>query len=815
MEKKKNEILDYLVYFIIELCLYVYSVSQISEVTSILTGLLVYSFPFIFFYEGLYFREKEYNYAQIIKVILLIFLSEYYNVIVFVTFSLLTWIYSLCRNVFFLQQIYSIKYSENNKTEHRIAFKRITIYYFINYLTLFMVFYSCRTKFFESIIIFGITIVYFFILYCKSITYSPYFCISNIKENYYIPDSNIRYSFIERFSEVPFNDLFIMIPVIVGFLYIRAEKLSFCIISILLCIYIFQTIKNNYSVYKTKIINLYFPLFVHILLSTIFLYILSNFSVITEERKNIISNIIVTVLSADLIFNFTAMFILLQENYSKYNSIYLLKNTVTKVTVFVSVIIPGVLISLLILNLIPDKYFILYSIICVVLCISFSIWLLYSLKRALNTTDIILRLMSNTNSNIIRDYCNKHYDSENNDIDTILKIVTDTIAKKEYTSTKSVFYLVLQWIDKYRKEISIKKHLVFFESQNSFYTFVDILVTSLLDSKSSSIMKQFINEVYNVLKFANIEKEYKQYHIFYNSLKKLAKRLIQLNDHQYDELLWAIYNAYTYKSGYILSNLETSEMKESFFILESDEYRDFCVFYYEAIEEIIDESLKNNNIVFLKKINLFSTFFQYLPDNIILNSNFLEVLHKTTHCYSQILKETGYEKNLLHSILQEYKSLQHYLSYLKMPENLKELMLNVVFNSISSIYSSLLSNKIELEEYDLEILYEYFWKKDKYTDSLRYLQLFFYVLNFYFDYSFKDLKSDKRNHIWSRVSQLESIFLERNETKLYNELESNKSKILEKFPIIKSDYEKWVSLLNQEIDSYKEYRDSFNKKYGK
>ena len=81
-----------------------------------------------------------------------------------------------------------------------------------------------------------------------------------------------------------------MIPVIVGFLYIKAEKLSFCIISILLCIYIFQTIKNNYSVYKTKIINLYFPLFVHILLSTIFLYILSNFLDITEERKNIIQN---------------------------------------------------------------------------------------------------------------------------------------------------------------------------------------------------------------------------------------------------------------------------------------------------------------------------------------------------------------------------------------------------------------------------------------------------------------------------------------------------------------------------------------------
>lgn len=814
MEKKKYEILDYLVYFIIELCLYVYSVSQISEVTSILTGLLVYSFPFIFFYEGLYFREKEYNYAQIIKVILLIFLSEYYNVIVFVTFSLLTWIYSLCRNVFFLQQIYSIKYSENNKTEQRIAFKRITIYYFINYLTLFMVFYSCRAKFFESIIIFGITIVYFFILYCKSITYSPYFCISNIKENYYIPDSNIRYSFIERFSEVPFNDLFIMIPVIVGFLYIKAEKLSFCIISILLCIYIFKTIKNNYSVYKTKIINLYFPLFVHILLSTIFLYILSNFSDITEERKNIISNIIVTVLSADLIFNFTAMFILLQENYSKYNSIYLLKNTVTKVTVFVSVIIPGVLISLLILNLIPDKYFILYSIICVVLCISFSIWLLYSLKRALNTTDILLRLMANTNENAVRMYCNSKLIEENNDIQTILKITTDTIAKKDNISCKSIFYLVLHWLEKYREEISIKKHLVYFESQNKFYSFIKDIINSLLDSQAISIIEQYLCEIANIFRFTNIEEEYKQYHIFYNSLNKLAIRLINLNNQQFEELIKNIYNVYTFKAGHILSKLPFSEMKESFFIVESEEFGEFALFYYEPLEKIIYEASKKQNITFLKSIRLFSTLFQYIPDDTILNCNHLKILHKTTYCYLRILKENNFNKDLLHSIFCEYKSLQHYLSYLQTPENLKELMLNVTFNSISSIYSELLNRKVQLEEYDLEILYEYFFDEGKYTDSLRYLQLFFYVLSVSFDYSFNELELNKRNRIWSRVEQLETLFVERIEISLLNELNVRKNEIISKFPSIKTDYEKWNMLMKQEISSFKEYRDDFNKRYG-
>ena len=159
--------------------------------------------------------------------------------------------------------------------------------------------------------------------------------------------------------------------------------------------------------------------------------------------------------------------------------------------------------------------------------------------------------------------------------------------------------------------------------------------------------------------------------------------------------------------------------------------------------------------------------------------------------------------------------MQHYLSYLIIPEELNELMHNVMFNSISSIYSVLLNNKVQLEERDLEILYEYFFEEDKYSDYLRYLQLFFYVISVSFDYGISKLELDKRNHIWSRVEQLGAIFLKRNNNQLLNEFNSRKNEIISKFPFIKTDYEKWKSLVNQEILSFKEYRDNFNKRYGK
>ena len=46
---------------------------------SVRSYIFIYSFPFLFFYEGLYLKDKEFNYAQIVKLLLLIFLSNKNN----------------------------------------------------------------------------------------------------------------------------------------------------------------------------------------------------------------------------------------------------------------------------------------------------------------------------------------------------------------------------------------------------------------------------------------------------------------------------------------------------------------------------------------------------------------------------------------------------------------------------------------------------------------------------------------------------------------------------------------------------------------
>lgn len=811
MKKDTNYDLFKFFYFSLQIIVYFFSIFQLQKMTSFFAYLFVYSFPFILFYEGMYFKNIEYNYAQILKLLLLTFLIRKYDVFICYIFSILPWAQSVYRNVFFLQQEYSI--IANNKNKKRDKIIKFTIYYFVNLTTFATIFYVFHERLFECIVLFTISIFYLLILYSKSISYSPLFNIIDKDSNYFIPSSKIRFSVINSLASFELLELVWVLPILGGVLYLRCNILTVTMSLPILVVYIFKIAKNNISAYGKRIFSLYLPFMIQSFIILLFIYVYKNYTVLDSKNKINISSMVVSVISADLIFNFTAMFILMQENYNKYKSPYLLKNIVTKWTIFFSVIIPAAFIIILILDIIPEQFFIIYSIFCVCSCIFCSILLLNKLKRLLNTVNIILVLMSNTNSNIVRFY-SKGGITSNNDIDTILKISIDAIANKEYTELRTIFELILHWIEKYRKEISISDYSPYFESQNKFYSFVDILITAIVESKSSVIIKQFAAQIYEIISFADVENEYKQYHIFYNSLNKLIQEILMIDNIDFENSAKQLLNLYFYKAGYILSKLEDSIRKENFIVENSDDYRNFMSYYFEPLENTIKKSVNIGKYTFLRRINLFSVFFQNVPDEVTLNENYLKILQEITHTYSFILRESDYNQELVESIFSDYKSLIYYLSYLKMSDMLYELMTNVVFNSIKDIYTALINKKYLFDEMDLEILYSYFfYEKFHKKDYERFLSLFCVVVSTYFDYGLPYINKNNQNRIWSRIIQLKSIFEKKNNNELLTQVNIQINKIAEKHPQIISDYQQYEDSWEKTISSWKLYQEEFDKKY--
>ena len=166
-------------------------------------------------------------------------------------------------------------------------------------------------------------------------TYSPYFDNGSADPNYFIPSSKVNYLGLEKLESFQIPEFFCSIPVLAGFLYIKEDIFSIIFISCLYFVFIVRTLKRNISVYQMGTFKLYVPFIIQFALSFFFFKVLhKDYNLNNDELRNI-SSIVTAIISADLIFNFTAMFILQQENFNKYNSLYLLKKTVTSWTIFI------------------------------------------------------------------------------------------------------------------------------------------------------------------------------------------------------------------------------------------------------------------------------------------------------------------------------------------------------------------------------------------------------------------------------------------------------------------------------------------------
>lgn len=640
----------------------------------------VYIYPFIIFYEGLYFYDKELNYAQIVKILLFLFIKNNCNCKFIFIFTLLVWLYLVVQYVLYYKQEYKVGvfWWQNQKKKG----KDIYITFILNVLILFIV----------------------------------VFCL---KEN-----------------------------------------------------------------------------FQHIM---------------TEEKIENVTSWVITFISTDLIFNFTAMFILLQENFNKYNSVFLLKSIVSWKTIILDSVVPGIMIVLLCLEVITSSYFLSFVIFCILYCLVCSVSLLRTFKKVLSDVELLCLLMSKTKKEMLCWYKTNQLTASKNNIDTILRITTNAIVNKQTDTLPDVLGIVLKWLDDKKDFISDKHHTA--HSNNRFYYFLNVITDSLISVNSSIIVMLYAEQLFYIFQkelernpFDNKEIDFKnklkEMHLFYYSLYRLMSHYVNANEKEYDEVLLRLNGVYEFNVEENFLTLKPSERKGGH-VFESDDYRDFEFFYFKFYEKLIDEAIKAENFRYLKRLFLFTSF--YRLEDAELNTNHLNLLHKLTDIYQKILQACNYEDEMVFSVLGEYESLLHYFSYLRMDITLAEFMANVAYNSVKDIYIQLLKNKVHFTERYLKFLYEMFFEKSKkLCNSESYLNLFCYVVASYLDYTGIEKDKFAINQIWGRVEQLEELFTKRNQIGLLENLRDKKSEIVKKHPEVQTNYNKYRLILEKEIEEYKE-----------
>lgn len=341
---------------------------------------------------------------------------------------------------------------------------------------------------------------------------------------------------------------------------------------------------------------------------------------------------------------------------------------------------------------------------------------------------------------------------------------------------------------------------------------MNVIVDSLIATNSPIIVNQYAEQIYGLFDkdlrkspFQDKEIDYiktlKDLHIFYYSLYRLIKHYVRAKNKDFDDVLFNLYKVYTYNIKFNFMQLEVSERK-GVAILESEGYQDFEFYYLEFYKKIIDEAIESQNLIFLKRLYLFSSFYQ-LGDEQELNNNHLKILHVLTYLYSNVIKKCNYEKEVLHRVLSEYKSMLYYLSYLKVDSTLAELMGNVIYNSIQSIYVNLLQTKCQITIYDLELLYEIYYDfgKKKMQD-VRYLNLFLFVIESYFEYVNIEKEKFNINQIWEKIEHLGDLFSKQGKLDFLNILNEKKVEFEKKYPVIKNNYDEYRVASEKEIEAF-------------
>ena len=219
---------------------------------------------------------------------------------------------------------------------------------------------------------------------------------------------------------------------------------------------------------------------------------------VAENYAEKLSEFLIPLSSAFFIFVLGATFILLQENYHKFNSTVFFRYIVRRC-------IPSIVISILLLAAsfvvqlfsIGKGVFILGCVLSLLLGSFSCLWILFGLRQFLDYQYLIKRvLIQNVKQRDVDAYVAGDISEKENCIDSSLKLVLGAI-NNDIIATEGVFKSIFEWFYNNWERFDLGKAN---NQQNKFGAFLIAMDESVLACDSFSIQANYLNAIYNVAK---------------------------------------------------------------------------------------------------------------------------------------------------------------------------------------------------------------------------------------------------------------------------------------------------------------------------
>ena len=536
-----------------------------------------------------------------------------------------------------------------------------------------------------------------------------------------------------------------------------------------------------------------------------FLYWLTQKMTGSVNQSNL-PGLIIPVISAVFIFNFSAICYLVQENYHKYNSVLLIKESLNFTTILVAILIPAGFVLLLIFSDVKSNYLLFWSIVATTYSLGSSIWLLFRIRFLLNDRKIILRLMARLSKDDIKDYCQNLNTNSENPIDTMQKVLTLIIKNDDVNLAEDCFVLLFKWIALNLDCIHETSDNYWRIQQNRFNKFLIGLSQEVSKADNYVMRQNFSYSIYEGVLLKSEIKLIKQYEIIYLTLESFIKNELEKGDRNSEKVAENAFHIMVSMVPKYLHYMECCDSPIDGFshLSESDEWHRFNEIVIKSIKECIYFAIEKKKIEFLKSTYLITRMFREYEepfsmssdDNKFLwNDNVYRCLQEVTNIYYRIYTSL-FDERILSHIEMEYRQFVHLVSELNYSKPVQRAIFNSFFNSYCTFIAKMLENKkLFTDEEFYETVCEPVFEKcscQYYFNA--YMNLFFtttkQTLDLYSENA-EFIKADDLMRIVGRIMQMKEYLQEECEFKF----EKN---VLEKF----DEYEKSYTMIYKKYAEY-------------
>lgn len=623
--------------------------------------------------------------------------------------------------------------------------------------------------------------IFLFIILCLIINYLKYFTY-NTQFTIYTPKTT-KLLVVFQNIKIPVFTMVLLSLFFLPFIdnnYVIL-KIIFVIFIIIPSIMELKDYITNKKKYNLKLeISWQFPVIYFIIVGII--YYISKLNMSNELYKvflNFVFNIIIPL----AIFNISALFILLQMNYNKFSSTYLIKQILKSPLLIISTFFPSLVI---VANLIfkyenIELFFIPPTIL--LLCFTSSVFFIIYFKTVLETNVMLKKILITVTEDDFDNYKENVISFNETNIDAILKIVQAIIKNNDTPRVQSTFYSLIFWVNENIKYIKYESWLYRDQYNNKFNSFFNTINHELLSSNNIIMHNYYLCALRDlVIPLINSD-NYKDYKILFISLHNyLIKRL----KNKQEEYAKETYNIIYKQCSVIFLHLR-EDIQGQF----NDDLFEFNeLFLDRKLDKIINTAIENKCTEFLRYIHIFDDLF--VLRHIENFNNYDHWDDKVKDLFMKI-KFIIQQKNKY--LLENYNFFSpissDYEIFMKSKLDTNEKteykcynsIIKYVFNELENIYCYAISINRRFNDFDFSILWkECFYAIGKKDEQV--FNLFYSFLAYIFDKIFEnELKKENPDYgmiytLFSRIIQIKDL---NNNT--FIEITMKKySKLIEKYP---------------------------------